>query len=86
MTKKVKVKRTVGEHGVWLETEILREANLGTRVQIVVQQGEIRLLPVDEQDDWQQTLDDLAGCLGMERAEDYDFDLKKRYLQEIGYA
>jgi len=82
MTKKVKVKRTIGEHGVCLETEMLREANLGTRVQIVVQQGEIRLLPADEPDDWQQTLDDLAGCLGEERAEDYDFDLKKRYPYE----
>jgi hypothetical protein len=82
MTKRAEAKRTVGEHGVWLETEILREANLGTRVQIVDRQGEIRLLPADEPDDWQQTLDDLVGCLGEERAEDYDFDLKKRYPYE----
>jgi hypothetical protein len=78
MARKVRTKRTVGKRGLLLETEILQEARLGQNVQVVVQKGEIRLLPGEEREDWQDALDDLAGCLGTERVEDYDFELKIR--------
>jgi prevent-host-death family protein len=72
------VRRAVGEKGLLLEEDLLREAHLGQNVQVVVQRGEIRLLPVEEREDWRKALDDLAGCLGTECIEDYDFDLKIR--------
>jgi hypothetical protein len=67
----------VGKEGLLLEVELLREAHLGQHVKVVVQSGEIHLLPAEEED-WQKILDDLAGCLGTERVADYDFDLKIR--------
>ena len=82
MTRGSGVKRAVGERGLLLEMELLQKARLGQNVQIVVQRGEIRLLPVEEKKDWQKALDDLSGCLGTERVGGYDFDLKLRNLYE----
>lgn len=82
MTRGTGVQRAVGERGLLLEMELLQKARLGQNVQIVVQRGEIRLLPVEENEDWQKALDDLSGCLGAERVGGYDFDLKLRNLYE----
>lgn len=64
----------IAGEGLLLEEPLLRKARLGRRLRIVVQEGEIRIVPAEE--DWEQVLDELAGCLGEERARDYDFRLK----------
>jgi len=64
----------IAEQGLLLEEPLLRKARLGRRVRIVVQEGEIRILPAEE--DWEKVLDELAGCLGEEAAQNYDFKLK----------
>ncbi len=66
--------RVAAEEGLLLEESLLQKAHLGQQVQVVVQNGEIRLLPVEE--NWIEFLDDLAGCLGEEPAQNYDFKLK----------
>ena len=66
--------RVAAEEGLLLEESLLQKAHLGRQVRIVVQKGEIRLLPVEE--DWIELLNDLAGCLGEELAQNYDFKLK----------
>ena len=70
----------VAEEGVLLGKDILQEARLGQHVRVVVHEGEIRLLPAEEA--WNKTLDELAGCLGEESAEEYDFKLKVGGLYE----
>jgi hypothetical protein len=62
------------EGGLLLEESLLQKAHLGRRVRIVVQEGEIRILSVEE--DWEKVLDELAGCLGEEPVQNYDFKLK----------
>ncbi|MEA3459956.1 MAG: hypothetical protein U9R11_04700 [Chloroflexota bacterium] len=64
----------MAEEGLFLEEPLLRKARLGQHVRIVVQEGEIRILPAEE--DWEKVLDELAGCLGEEPAQNYDFKLK----------
>ena len=66
--------RVATEEGLLLEESLLQKAHLGRQVQIVIQKGEIRLLPVEE--NWIEFLDNLAGCLGEEPAQNYDFKLK----------
>jgi hypothetical protein len=70
----------ITEEGLLLEEPLLREAHLGRHVWIVVQEGEIRILPAEE--DWGKVLDELAGCLGEEPAQNYDFKLKIGGLYE----
>ena len=60
------------EEGLALGHELLDEAGLVGRVRVVVRDGEIRILPVEEQDP-QEVLRGLTGCLGQEPAEAYDF-------------
>ena len=64
----------IAEGGLLLEEPLLRKARLGRRVRIIVQKGEICILPAEE--DWEKALDELAGCLGEEPAQNYDFKLK----------
>ncbi len=64
----------MAEEGLLLEKPLLRQARLGQRVRIVVQEGEIRILPAKE--NWEKVLDELAGCLGEESVQEYDFKLK----------
>ncbi len=54
--------------------ELLNEASLGKRVRIIVREGEISIQP-EESVDPHKILDELAGCLGEEPFESYDFDL-----------
>jgi hypothetical protein len=55
--------------------ETLHEAGLIGRLRLVVQKGEIRILPETESNT-EKVLDELAGCLGRENAGDYDYSLK----------
>lgn len=74
MAIEVREMRVAAEEGLLLEESLLQKAHLGQQVRIVIQKGEIRLLPVEE--NWIEFLDDLAGCLGEEPARNYDFKLK----------
>ena len=74
MAIEVREMRVAAEEGLLLEESLLQKAHLGRQVRIVVQKGEIRLLPVEE--DWIELLNDLAGCLGEEPAQNYDLKLK----------
>ena len=59
----------------------LNEAGLGRRLRLVVREGEIRVLP-EEEESPETILDELAGALGQESATDYDFGLKVGGLYE----
>lgn len=37
------------QQGVWINERWIRDANLGTRLQVIVQPGEIRILPVPDE-------------------------------------
>ena len=58
-----------------VDQKILAEAGLTGRLRLVVQPGEIRILP-EAEPDLEKTLDELMGCLGQEPAEEYDFNLE----------
>jgi len=82
MRDKVTVTRETDERGLFLESDLLRDARLGPNVRVIVQEGEIRLLPDEEESGWLDTLDELAGCLGQEPVEEYDFELKLSHPYE----
>ncbi|MDT7883463.1 MAG: hypothetical protein RQ891_01235 [Thermoflexus sp.] len=63
------------EGALILPRELLDEALLGKRVRLIVRKGEISILPEEPTDPY-RTLDELAGCLGEEPFEFYDFDLE----------
>jgi len=62
------------EGNLVIHKQDLEEAGLIKDLKVVVGKGEIRILSENSQA--QQILDDLAGCLGKEKASDYDFGLK----------
>ncbi len=69
--------------GLIIDKETLVKAGLGRRLQLVIQRGEIRILPKAETlSKAEQVLENLAGCLGQETAADYDFSLKVGGLYE----
>jgi len=74
-------KEVIAEKDLVIAREILDEANLGKRVRLVIQKGEIHVLP-SPPFDAQETLEELAGCLGQELATAYDFHLKIGGLHE----
>lgn len=78
MSREMRITRRTDEKGLVLESDLLQDARLGREIRVIVREGEIRLLPEREEDDWQNTLDELAGCLGDEPVEAYDFELKLR--------
>ena len=67
-----------------IDQEVLQEADLVGPLQLLVQKGEIRIVRdvALEEEDALDLLDELAGCLGQESAEDYDFNLKIGGLYE----
>jgi len=71
----------IAEEGLLLEEPLLRKAHLGRHVRIVVQKGGIRILPAEE--DWEKMLDELAGCLGEEPAQNYDFNWALSSQQDL---
>jgi hypothetical protein len=58
-----------------VDHEMLKEAGLSGRLRLLVQEGEIRILP-EVAPDPKQIVAELAGCLGEEQASEYDFQLK----------
>ncbi len=64
-----------------INQETLQAAGLGRQVRIVIEAGEIRILPMEAPQP-EEILDELAGCLGQEKAADYDFSLKIGGLYE----
>jgi hypothetical protein len=77
----VKEKEVTAEKDLVIGREILDEANLGKRLWLIIQEGEIHILPKPLLDA-QKTLEELAGCLGQEPATAYDFHLKIGGLYE----
>jgi len=77
----VKELEIVTEGDLVVDREALKAAGLGTRLRLVIQKGEIRILP-ETPSDPEKLLDDLAGCLGQELATEYNFDLKIGGLYE----
>jgi len=61
--------------------DTLIEAGLRGRLRLIIQQGEIRILPQSKTAP-ESVLEDLAGCLGNEPVADYDFRLKIGGLYE----
>jgi hypothetical protein len=58
-----------------VDQDTLKEAGLMGQAQLIIQSGEIRIVPKPSLDP-KLVLDELAGCLGQEAAEEYDFQLK----------
>ncbi|NCP16288.1 hypothetical protein GW866_04505 [bacterium] len=61
--------------------QTLREAGLTGRLRLIVQKGEIRVVPESVLEP-KKILENLAGCLGRESATEYDFQLKIGGLYE----
>jgi bifunctional DNA-binding transcriptional regulator/antitoxin component of YhaV-PrlF toxin-antitoxin module len=61
--------------------DVARELGLTPRQTVVIKQQDETLL-IATAEDADQLLDELDGCLGAERAEAYDFDLKIGDLYE----
>lgn len=61
--------------------DTLEEAGLRGSLRLIIQQGEIRILPQSKTAP-ESVLEDLAGCLGNEPVADYDFRLKIGGLYE----
>jgi hypothetical protein len=59
----------------------LGEAGLSGRLRLIVQPGEIRILP-EPTSDAEDVVQELAGCLGHEPATAYDFHFKLGSLYE----
>ena len=65
-----------------LPRELLNEALIGKRVRLIVRKGEISIRPETPPDPY-RVLDKLAGCLGEEPMESYDFDLEVGGIYEV---
>jgi len=81
----MEIRQLVASEGkLTIDQEILQEAKLTGPLRLFVQNGEIRIVRdvVLEEDEALDLLDELAGCLGQEPAEDYNFDLKIGSLYE----
>lgn len=78
---KVKAVKLQPQGDLVIDRRILEEAGLKRQVKLLVQDGEIRILPEDEVNP-EKILDELAGCLGSEPAGEYDFGLEVGGLYE----
>ena len=76
-----KEKEVTAEKDLVIGRDILDEANLGKNLSLIIQEGEIHIVPKPLLNA-QKTLEELAGCLGQEPATAYDFDLKIGGLYE----
>jgi len=76
-----KEKEVTAEKDLVIGRDILDEANLGKNLSLIIQEGEIHIVPKPLLDA-QKTLEELAGCLGQEPATAYNFDLKIGGLYE----
>lgn len=64
-----------------IDHELLKQAGLQGQLRVIVQPGEIRIL-AERIENADEILDKLAGCLGQEKATEYDFGLKIGGLYE----
>lgn len=62
----------VAEGNLVVDQETLDAAGLGRHLRLIIQKGEIRILP-EASVAPEELLDELAGCLGQESATEYDF-------------
>jgi hypothetical protein len=69
------------EGNLIVDQETLNEAGLRGRLRLIIQKGEIRILP-EVAPEPEKVLEDLAGCLGQESVTQYDFRLKLGGLYE----
>jgi hypothetical protein len=69
------------EEDLHLAHELLKQAGLQGRLRLLIQPGEIRILP-EATSDPQEVLDRLAGSLGQEPVSEYNFGLKIGGLYE----
>lgn len=76
-----KEKEVTAEKDLVIGRDILKEARLGKHLSLIIQEGEIHIIP-KVFPDAQKTLEELAGCLGQEPATAYDFHLKIGGLYE----
>lgn len=77
----VKEIEVIAEGNLVVDQEILDEAGLSGHLRLIIQKGEIRILP-EATFDPEKVLEELAGCLGQEPATEYDFCLKIGSLYE----
>ena len=73
--------RSDPEQDLLLNKKLLKEAGLDGPLKVVIRPGEIRIVPEVEPKP-EEILNRLAGCLGSEKAREYDFDLKLGGLYE----
>ena len=76
-----KKKEITAERDLVIGRDILDEAKLGKHLSLIIQEGEIHIVPKPLLDA-QQALEELAGCLGQEPATAYDFNMKIGGLYE----
>jgi len=76
-----KKKEVTAEKDLVIGRDILDQANLGKHLSLIIQDGEIHIVP-KRIFDAQQALEELAGCLGQEPASAYDFKMKIGGLYE----
>ena len=72
LTKEIEV---IPRGDLVVKQRTLREAGLTGRLRLIVQEGEIRVVP-EIVPNPEKVLKNLAGCLGRESATEYDFRLK----------
>jgi hypothetical protein len=53
------------QQGVWINERWIRAAKLGTRLQVIVQPGEIRILPVPEETEVAASEDPVLAVAGI---------------------
>lgn len=80
-TQDIKEIEIVTEGNLVVDQETLDAAGLGRHLRLIIQKGEIRILP-ESSIAPEELLDELAGCLGQESATEYDFHLEIGSLYE----
>jgi hypothetical protein len=74
-TQDIKEIEVVAEGNLVVDQETLDAAGLGRHLRLIIQKGEIRILP-EASVPPEELFDELAGCLGQESATEYNFHLE----------
>lgn len=62
---------------------MIEEAEIGDEIEMEILQGEIRIFSKEKRIEEEiKKLKELKGCLGQEKVEEYDFELKMRRFYE----
>ena len=64
------------DKGLVIDRQMLEAARIEGKVRIIVQDGEIRILPESGAVDPFRLVEELAGALGKDSVGEYDFDLE----------